>query len=70
MAQELLATFESDLHSVALVPATGGLFEIWFEDRRIWSRESDGGFPQAKELKQRVRNEIDPERDLGHVDRP
>ena len=27
------------------------------------------GFPDAKELKQRLRDVIDPERDLGHLDR-
>jgi selenoprotein W-related protein len=28
-----------------------------------------GRFPEAKELKQLVRDRIDPERDLGHSDR-
>lgn len=35
----------------------------------IWERKRDGGFPRAKELKQRVRDVIDPDRDLGHLDR-
>ena len=29
----------------------------------------DGGFPGPRDLKQKVRDAIDPERDLGHVDR-
>jgi hypothetical protein len=29
----------------------------------------DGGFPETKELKRRVRDVIEPGRDLGHVDR-
>jgi selenoprotein W-related protein len=29
----------------------------------------DGGFPDVKVLKQRVRDRLDPGRDLGHVDR-
>lgn len=37
--------------------------------RTLWDRKSDGGFPEAKELKRRVRDIIDPGRDLGHVDR-
>ncbi|CSB18413.1 selenoprotein W-likeprotein [Vibrio cholerae] len=37
---------------------------------QIWERKQEGGFPEAKVLKQRVRDLIDPERDLGHVDRP
>ncbi|KOS18062.1 hypothetical protein ESCO_002398 [Escovopsis weberi] len=35
----------------------------------IWDRKTDGGFPETKELKRRVRDLIDPLRDLGHVDR-
>jgi len=36
---------------------------------QIWERKRDGGFPEAKELKQRVRDRIDPQRSLGHNDR-
>ncbi|UKZ77792.1 hypothetical protein TrVFT333_005518 [Trichoderma virens FT-333] len=35
----------------------------------LWDRKTDGGFPETKELKRRVRDVIDPSRDLGHVDR-
>ncbi len=38
-------------------------------DTVIWDRKLDGGFPETKELKNRVRNIIDPDRDLGHIDR-
>ncbi|MFN4169537.1 MAG: Rdx family protein, partial [Pannonibacter phragmitetus] len=34
----------------------------------IWERKEDGGFPEAKVLKQRLRNLVWPERDLGHSD--
>ncbi|WP_068716042.1 SelT/SelW/SelH family protein [Vibrio tritonius] len=69
MAQELLHTFSEELETVALHPDTGGHFEILCNGKTIWERKADGGFPEAKELKQRVRDEIDPERDLGHADR-
>ncbi|KAK0738504.1 Rdx family-domain-containing protein [Schizothecium vesticola] len=36
---------------------------------RLWDRKSDGGFPETKELKRRVRDVIQPGRSLGHVDR-
>ena len=49
--------------------STGGLFEITVDGTTIWERKRDGGFPGPKELKQRIRDIIDPERDLGHVDR-
>lgn len=70
MAQELLSTFSTDLGQVALVPGTGGIFQIRYDGDLIWDRKADGGFPDAKALKQRVRDRLDPGRDLGHVDRP
>jgi selenoprotein W-related protein len=69
MAQELLSTFRDDLGEVALRPGTGGVFVIEVESEVIWERVRDGGFPDVKALKQRVRDRLDPGRDLGHVDR-
>lgn len=69
LAQELLTTFETELGEVALIPGSGGVFEIRVEDRLIWSRRSEGRFPEAKEIKQRVRDVIAPEKSLGHSDR-
>jgi selenoprotein W-related protein len=69
MAQELLSTFGQDIGEVALVPGTGGIFVIELDGRTIWDRKEDGGFPEAKVLKQRVRDVVWPERDLGHSDR-
>jgi selenoprotein W-related protein len=69
MAQELLSTFGTDIGEVALLPGTGGVFEITYDGETIWERKRDGGFPDAKVLKQRVRDRLDPERDLGHIDR-
>lgn len=37
--------------------------------RVLWDRREDGGFPETKELKRRVRDVVEPGRDLGHVDR-
>lgn len=69
IAQELLQTFGQDLGEVALLPRTGGQFEITVNGTVIWERKRDGGFPGPKEIKQRLRDAIDPDRDLGHVDR-
>jgi len=69
MAQELLSTFSTDLAGVTLVPGTGGIFEVRLGDDLIWERKRDGGFPDIRLLKQVVRDRIDPDRDLGHVDR-
>ncbi len=70
MAQELLQTFQTDLGGVTLVPGEmGGVFEVVVDGQVIWERKRDGGFPDAKELKARLRDVIDPEKDLGHIDR-
>ncbi|MFP5505892.1 MAG: SelT/SelW/SelH family protein [Gammaproteobacteria bacterium] len=70
MAQELLTTFMDDLGGVTLIPGKGGIFEVRLEDgRMVWSRKQEGRYPDPKELKQRVRDLIAPDKDLGHSDR-
>ena len=69
MAQELLSTFGTELGEVALVPGTGGVFEVTVDGTTVWERKRDGGFPDAAELKRRVRDVVDPDRDLGHLER-
>lgn len=68
-AQELLSTFGQDLGEVALVPGTGGIFQVHVDDVLVWDRAAQDSFPEAKELKQLVRDHIDPARSLGHSDR-
>ncbi len=70
MAQELLSTFREEIGEVALIPGTAGVFVIRCGADTIWDRTRDGGFPDVKALKQRVRDRLVPERDLGHIDRP
>ncbi|MDA2918774.1 SelT/SelW/SelH family protein [Desulfobacterota bacterium AH_259_B03_O07] len=69
MAQELLTTFQDDIDEVAIVPGSGGIFEVLINDETIWSRKEKGRFPDIKELKQLVRDQIAPDRNLGHTDR-
>ena len=69
MAQEVLSTFSLELGRVSLIPGTGGIFEIEIDGVLVWERKRDGGFPDVKQLKQLVRDHIDPERSLGHIDR-
>ena len=70
MAQELLTTFDTELGEVALVPGTGGIFEVRLNEELIFSRKEASRFPESKELKQLVRDRIAPDRPLGHSDRP
>lgn len=69
MAQELLTTFEGELGEVALVPGTGGIFDVRLNNELIFSRKQEGRFPESKELKQLVRDRIAPDKPLGHSDR-
>jgi selenoprotein W-related protein len=67
-AQELLTTFQAEIGEVALVPGTGGIFDVRVGDHVVWSRAAEGRFPELKELKQRLRDVIAPGRPLGHSD--
>lgn len=69
LMQELLSTFESELHMVSLKPSKStGVFNIKVDGKEVWERKANGGFPEAKILKQRVRDIIAPEKSLGHSD--
>jgi selenoprotein W-related protein len=69
MAQELLTTFPAELGEVALVPGSGGVFEVRVEGETVWSRAAEGGFPDLPELKRMVRDRVAPGRHLGHTER-
>lgn len=65
-SQELLTTFEAELGGVTLSPGTGGIFEVRVGEEVLWSRKDEGRFPETKELKQKVRDRIAPDKPLGH----
>jgi selenoprotein W-related protein len=69
LAQELLMTFGDELGEVALVPSTGGIFEVRLDGVRLWNKKEAGRFPEPKEIKQLIRDRIAPGKDLGHSDR-
>ncbi|KAL9182333.1 hypothetical protein ACHAXT_012985 [Thalassiosira profunda] len=82
LASELLTTFanESKLASVTLVSqgpplCDGGFFGVSAssssgggsgERVMLWDRKVKGRFPEAKEVKQLVRDCVNPDKDLGH----
>ena len=67
--QELLTTFDEDIGEIALIPGSGGVFEIRINEELIWSRKEKGCFPEITELKCLVRDHVAPGKDLGHVKR-
>lgn len=70
MAQELLTTFTDDVYGVLLQPSEfSGRFSVRVNEEVIFDRKKEGRFPDIKELKQLVRDVVNPEKDLGHSDR-
>ena len=69
LAQEVLTTFSEEIGEVALQPGTDCVLEIRLNGDLLYSRKTEGRFPEAKEVKQLIRDRIAPQRDLGHSDR-
>jgi len=69
MSQELFVTFGDQLGEVATAPSeVGGTFNVWLNGDLLHNRTETGRFPELKEIKQKIRDKLDPERDLGHSD--
>lgn len=69
-AQEILTTFTEDVHGVMLQPSeVNGRFVVRIDGNEIFDRKQSGRFPETKELKQLIRDVINPEKDLGHSDK-
>jgi len=70
MAQEILSTFSDDIKGVLLEPAaTSGQYTIYVDEHIVFDRKANGRFPEIKELKQLIRDIVNPGKDLGHSDR-
>lgn len=70
MAQEFLTTFIEDIKAVTLIPSeTGGRYTILVNDVVVFDRKEAGGFLEIKEIKQLIRDVVNPEKSLGHSDR-
>ncbi len=65
-AQELLTTFEGDLGEVALVPGSGGIFEVRLDGEVVASNRHDKKMPEVSEVKRQVRDRVAPDRRVGH----
>lgn len=69
-AQELLTTFTGDIHGVLLHPSeVSGTFKVLIDNAGVFDRKREGRFPETKELKQLVRDVVNPGKDLGHSER-
>ena len=66
LAQELLSTFEQQLGEVALVPGTGGIFEVTLDGETVATNRETKRMPDAAEVKRLLRDRIAPQRKIGH----
>jgi selenoprotein W-related protein len=69
MAQELLSTFEGQLGEVALVPGSGGVYEVRLDGEVVASNRESKKMPEPPEVKRLLRDRIAPERAIGHEER-
>lgn len=70
MAQELLTTFTEDIYAIQLTPSeVNGRYQIRINEEIIFDRKREGRFPEIKELKQMVRDIVNPDKSLGHSDK-
>lgn len=69
MAQEILTTFEGQIDELTLLPKTDGIFKVHVNNSLVWCRKEMGGFPDITTLKQKVRDVIAPDMNLGCIDR-
>ncbi|KAG2348671.1 hypothetical protein BDR05DRAFT_372663 [Suillus weaverae] len=79
VSTELFLTFPPPaLKAISIIPLnseeTGGRFRVWLnlEDsppQLMWDRKIEGGFPELKDLKQRIRDHVQPGKSLGHSDK-
>jgi len=66
MAQELLTTFGDELGEVAIVPGSGGIFEIKLDGEVIATNQETQEMPDPAQVKRKVRDLVAPDRKIGH----
>lgn len=70
MAQEILSTFSDDLNGVLIKPSeVSGRYTISINDIELFDRKKESRFPEIKELKQLIRDQVNPDKNLGHSDK-
>ncbi|KAG1753831.1 Rdx family-domain-containing protein [Suillus paluster] len=79
VSTELFLTFPPPaLKAITIIPLnseeTGGRFRVWLNlegslPHLMWDRKIEGGFPELKNLKQRIRDHVQPGKSLGHSDK-
>jgi selenoprotein W-related protein len=66
LAQEVLLSFGAGIGEVALIPGSGGRFEVRLDGEVLFSRHPHGRFPEPREIKELIRDRIAPGMAIGH----
>lgn len=66
LAQELLTTFGEELGEVAIVPGSGGIFEVALDGEVVASNRADKKMPEPAEAKRAIRDRVAPDKRIGH----
>jgi selenoprotein W-related protein len=66
LTQELLTTFGDELGEVAIIPGSGGIFEVKLDGETIATNRDHAPMPDSVEVKRTVRDRVAPDRKIGH----
>jgi selenoprotein W-related protein len=66
LAQELLTTLAEELGEVAIVPGSGGIFEVTLDGDVIATNRDHAPMPDPADVKRAVRDRVAPDRKIGH----
>jgi selenoprotein W-related protein len=58
LAAEVLPHFKQGIEEMILVPSGGGKFEIFLDDRQIYSKLETGEFPEPREIVKAIAAEM------------
>ncbi len=65
MAQEMLTTFGEELGEVAIVPGSGGIFEIALDGEVVATNRDKAPTPDASVVKRAIRDRVAPDKAIG-----
>lgn len=69
MAEEILTTFSEDVKAVSLqLSKVSGRFIVFLKNYILFDHKKMGRFPEIKELKQLIRDHVNPNKSMGHSD--
>lgn len=58
LARNLLNEHKNKIEELTIVPSSGGVFEIQFNDKLLFSKKESGRFPEDEEAERLIREEF------------